>query len=150
MLRVLDKLFEFCASLKLAIVLILGLAFYLGAATFYEARYGALAARAVIYSSSGFVMLMAALSINVMAAVVYRYPWKRRQTGFIITHFGIEVLLLGCLIGCRAGVDGHVIFALDSSGAAAATAAHANAGPVVLSPPADEINLLSEQLGVTV
>ena len=40
MIKLLDKLFEFCASLKLAIFLILSLAFYLGSATVYEARYG--------------------------------------------------------------------------------------------------------------
>ena len=51
---------------------------------------------------------MALLSINVMAAVLVRYPWKRKQTGFIITHAGIEILLLGCLLSFRYSVDGKV------------------------------------------
>ena len=31
------------------------------------------------------------------------------STGFVITHIGIEVLLLGCLIGARWGTDGRMI-----------------------------------------
>jgi ResB-like family len=108
MTRLLDKLLEFCSSLKLAICLILSLAFYLGAATCYEARYGTRAVQEVIYGSKPFILLMAMLSINVMAAVISRYPWKRKQTGFIITHCGIETLLLGCLISFRYSIDGRV------------------------------------------
>jgi hypothetical protein len=108
MVALLDKLLDFFSSLKLAICLILGLAFYLGAATFYEARYGTRPVQDVIYASRPFVLLMACLSINVMAAVLVRYPWKRKQTGFIITHCGIEILLLGCLLSFRYSVDGRV------------------------------------------
>src|SRR5580658_7891622 len=108
MVTLLDKFFEFCASLKLAIVLILSLAFYLAAATFYESAYGTAAVQQVIYDSPGFILLMALLAINVMAAVVIRYPWKRKQTGFIITHAGIEILLLGCLISHRFSIDGEM------------------------------------------
>jgi ResB-like family len=105
---ILDKLLEVCASLKLAIVTILSLAFYLGAATCYEARYGTRAVQEVIYGSQPFILLMSLLAINVMAAVLVRYPWKRKQTGFIITHCGIEILLLGCLLSFRFSVDGKL------------------------------------------
>ena len=108
MVNLLDKLLDFFASLKLAICLILSLAFYLAAATCYEAAYGTRAVQDVIYTSRPFVLLMALLAINVMAAVLVRYPWKRKQTGFIITHVGIETLLLGCLLSFRYSVDGRV------------------------------------------
>ncbi|MGA2229919.1 MAG: cytochrome c biogenesis protein ResB [Tepidisphaeraceae bacterium] len=106
--KLLDKLLDFCASLKLAIFLILSLAFYLGAATCYEARYGTRPVQDMIYGSRPFILLMALLAVNVMAAVLVRYPWKRKQTGFIITHIGIEVTLLGCLLSFRYSVDGKV------------------------------------------
>src|SRR5271169_1288600 len=108
MVTLLEKLLDLCSSLKLAICVILSLAFYLGAATCYEARYGTRAVQDVIYGSRPFVLLMAMLSINVMAAVLVRYPWKRKQTGFIITHCGIEILLLGCLLSFRFSIDGRV------------------------------------------
>jgi len=107
MVKLLDKLLELFSSLKLAIFLILSLAFYLGAATCYESRYGTRAVQDVIYGSRPFILLMALLSINVMGAVLVRYPWKRKQTGFIITHCGIEILLLGCLLSFRYSVDGR-------------------------------------------
>jgi hypothetical protein len=106
--RILDKLLDFFASLKLAIVLIFGLAIYLAAATTYESRYGTRPVQDVVYASRPFVMWMAFLAINVMAAVLVRYPWKRKQTGFIITHAGIEILLLGCLLSFRYSIDGRV------------------------------------------
>jgi hypothetical protein len=108
MTLLLEKLLDFCASLKLALFVILALAFYLASATFYERQYGSRAVQEVIYGSKPFVMIMALLAINVMAAVIVRFPWKKKQTGFIITHAGIEVLLAGCLISMRASVDGRV------------------------------------------
>lgn len=106
--KAVEKLFEFCASLKLAIILILSLAFFLASATIYEAKYGTQAVQHVVYGNQAFVLLMALLAINVMAAVLVRYPWKKKQTGFIITHIGIEVLLAGCLISMRSSIDGQV------------------------------------------
>jgi hypothetical protein len=106
--KFLEAVFEFCASLKLAVILILMLAAQLAAATFYEARFGGAAVQERVYGSNFFLLSMALLAINVMAAALIRYPWKRKQTGFVITHIGIEVLLLGCLISFRASVDGRV------------------------------------------
>jgi hypothetical protein len=108
MTRLLDLIFEFCASLKLAVLVILSLAAFLSVATFYEARYGIPAVQTLVYGSNLFLALMAMLAINVMAAAVIRFPWKRKQTGFVITHLGILTLLAGCLISYRFSVDGRV------------------------------------------
>lgn len=101
-----EMLLALAASLKLAICVILGLAAFLALATLYEARYGAPAAQAVVYGSTSFLLVMVLLAINVAAAVIVRYPFKRRQTGFVITHIGIEVLLLGCLISYGRSQEG--------------------------------------------
>src|SRR3712207_1839422 len=54
MLRLLERIFEFCASLKLAILLILALAFYPAPATFRtEDRVGRRAAPAVTSAPAG-------------------------------------------------------------------------------------------------
>jgi hypothetical protein len=127
--KLLDKLLDFCSSLKLAICLILSLAFYLGAATCYEARYGTRPVQDMIYGSRPFVLIMAMLSVNVMAAALVRFPWKRKQTGFIITHCGIEVLLLGCLLSFRYSVDGKVSLTPGQK--------------------SEVINLIDEEVGVT-
>jgi hypothetical protein len=106
--NLLDRVLALLASLKMAIVVILSLAFYLGLATFYEAKFGGPAVQTLVYGSPIFVVILLMLSVNVAAAVIVRYPWKRKQTGFIITHIGIEVLLAGCLISMRQSVDGKV------------------------------------------
>jgi hypothetical protein len=106
--NLLDRLLAVLASLKMAIVVILSLAAYLALATFYEAKFGGPAVQTLVYGSPLFVVILLMLSINVAAAVIVRYPWKRRQTGFIITHLGIEVLLAGCLISMRQSTDGKV------------------------------------------
>lgn len=106
MLRLLDIIFEFCASLKLAVIVILAISLILGVATFYEARYGIPPVQELVYGSRLFLGAMALLAINVMAAALIRYPWKRKQTGFVVTHLGILILLGGCLASYRLSVDG--------------------------------------------
>ncbi len=105
----LDRLLALLASLKLAIVVILSLAVFLAIATFYESRYGAPAVQRMVYGSPVFVVILAMLAINVAAAAIVRFPWKRKQTGFVITHVGIEVLLIGCVISMRQSIDGVVV-----------------------------------------
>ncbi|MFN4243494.1 MAG: cytochrome c biogenesis protein CcsA [Tepidisphaerales bacterium] len=108
MLNWLDRLFVFAASLKLAVGVILALAAFLAVATVYEAKYGMEPAASQMYGSTLFLGLMAVLAVNVLAAALIRYPWTRRQTGFVITHAGILVLLLGCLVSYRTAVDARI------------------------------------------
>ncbi len=95
-----------CASLQLAVVLIGVLVVVLGWATFVESRYGAAAARFGIYGTWWFAALGALLALNILCAALVRFPWKKRQqTGFLVTHAGLLVLLLGCLVSRRGGTD---------------------------------------------
>lgn len=106
MVRLIDLIFEFCASLKLAVIVILSISLVLGVATFYEARYGIPAVQELVYGSGLLLGSMVMLAVNVMAAALIRYPWSRKQTGFVVTHVGILVLLAGCLVSYRTSVDG--------------------------------------------
>jgi hypothetical protein len=104
----LERIFRFCASLKLAVALILSCALLLAGGTVYESEHGSAAAREAIYDVWPLSLLLGAIAVNVMAAAVSRYPWRRKHIGFVITHIGLEVLLLGCLISQRQAVDGSV------------------------------------------
>ncbi len=115
MSRLLDSLFAFCASLRLAVIVILSLATLLGVATFYEARYGGPAVQAQIYGSRLFIAVLAMLAINVMSSALIRFPWKRKQTGFVVTHLGILTLLAGCLISYRGSIDGRLMLRAGSA-----------------------------------
>ena len=74
----------------------------------HRARLSAAAAHLRVYDTSWFAALNALLAINVLSAVLMRFPWKRRQTGFVVTHVGILVLLAGCLVSKLAGVEAQL------------------------------------------
>ena len=102
--------YEFCASLRLAVVLIFTCALTLAWATFVESHYGA-NARVVNYAIYGtwwFAGLNALLGVNVFCAAAIRFPWKKHQTGFVITHAGIILMLLGSWLSHAGGVDANL------------------------------------------
>ncbi len=108
-LQLLLGLFEAAASLKLAVCVITVSAVVLGWATFVEKWYGTEAVSFGIYQSWWFALLMGLLGLNVLCAALIRYPWKRYQTGFVITHAGILVLLGGCLVQSVWGIHGNLV-----------------------------------------
>ena len=98
-------LLKVCASLELAIVLLVLLTAVLALGTCVESWYGEAAARFGVYGAWWFTALAALLAANIFAALLIRFPWKKRQTGFVLTHVGLLVLLAGCLLTHRGGID---------------------------------------------
>ena len=66
------------------------------------------AAQQYIYRSPGFAILLAFLGMNILCAALIRYPWKKRQTGFVVTHAGLLTLLLGSYYSVRTADEGQV------------------------------------------
>ena len=106
--RAVLRCYEFFASLKLAVVMIFSMAFTLGYATFVEAAYGTPVVQFFVYQTWWFNALNFALGVNIFCAAAIRYPWKRYQTGFVITHIGLMTLLVGAAIGRKYGVDAQI------------------------------------------
>ncbi len=100
--------FRALASLQLAVALIAAYAGVLAWATFYESRHGTPAAHAKIYDTAWFAALHILLGVNVLAALLARLPWRRRHFGFIVTHAGILVLLIGCAATRYWGVEAQL------------------------------------------
>lgn len=115
MVRGMLWLYEFLASLKLAVVLILALALFLAFATFVEAHLGAQAVQWFLYHSHWFAGLLALLAINIFCAAAIRYPWKRHQTGFVVTHIGLLVLLAGSAISFMGSVNSQMLVFLNDT-----------------------------------
>jgi hypothetical protein len=105
---VFDAVYRFLASLKLAVITLGTLAATLAYATFFEKWYGTAAVQEWIYQSKGFAILLAFLGANILCAALIRYPWKRRQTGFVITHAGLLVLLAGSYWSVMTSDEGQV------------------------------------------
>lgn len=104
------SLFRMTASLKLAVVLIVVLAGVLAWATVLEADKGREYAQWYVYRSHWFLALLALLGINILAATVIRFPWRMRQAGFVITHAGLLVLLIGAVQTFLSGIEGQMAF----------------------------------------
>ena len=107
-LRALLHVYQFLASLKLAVVLILLSAFTYGVGTVVEARYGISVAQFGVYQTWWFNLAMIFLAVNIFCAASIRYPWKRHQTGFVITHIGLLTLLFGTALTRMFGIDSQM------------------------------------------
>ncbi len=116
MSRIFKSIFNFLASLKLAVIVILGLAYVLALGTIYESLYGTPIAKEKVYGTVWFSVLLLFLGINVFCAALSRYPWKKHHTGFVITHLGIITILIGSFITQKWGVDGSMALAEGEAG----------------------------------
>ncbi len=101
-----QPLFRFFSSVKLAVVLISVLIVASIAGTLYETSFDARVARAYIYNAWWFNLWLVILCLNLTCSAFSRWPWKRHHTGFLLTHLGIIVLLVGAMIGRHWGVEG--------------------------------------------
>lgn len=108
LVRAVLRVYEFLASLQFAVVLITLLAIVLGVGTFVESGFGTEAVKFGVWNTWWFTLLNALLAVSIFSAAAIRYPWKRHQTGFVITHIGLLVLLAGCLLSQRGGIDAQI------------------------------------------
>jgi hypothetical protein len=84
------------------------LAAVLAAATILESKYGRVHAQWFVYGATWFVLLLGLLGVNIFCAAASRWPWKRHQIGFVVTHAGLLVLLFGSIQTFVSGVEGTV------------------------------------------
>ena len=107
------RLIHLLASLKLALLLIATIAIACAVATFTESHFDASVARAWIYKAPWFIAWLGILCINLFAVTLSRWPWQKPHTGFIITHYGIILLLIGAVVGSKFGFEGNVTLRTD-------------------------------------
>jgi len=106
--HLLSDLFKFFASLWCAVLLIITVAIIIAAGTFIESYHGAEAAQRLIYYTPWFSIVLVLLAINLAASAISRWPWRKQHTGFLLTHLGIILILIGSLITQRFGIEGQV------------------------------------------
>lgn len=109
------KILKFLASLKLAVIVILSIATITAIGTFVEARYDAYAAGKLVYKTGWMYAIFILLSINLIAVMVDRWPWKTRHLPFLFAHVGIIVLLIGSFITMEWGLDGNLRIEIGKS-----------------------------------
>jgi hypothetical protein len=107
---------KFFASLRLAVVVILGLGLVSAVGTVFEARYNdAEVAQKLVYHSLYMYGVLGLLCVNLVAVMVDRWPWKPHHAGFVLAHVGIIILLLGAWITAKFGLDGSLYFEIGET-----------------------------------
>ncbi|MBO0696212.1 MAG: hypothetical protein J2P56_08955, partial [Verrucomicrobia bacterium] len=103
-----NPIFEFFASLKLAVVLLAVIIVAAIAGTLYESSFDAKIARAYVYGAPWFNLWLVLLGANLACSAFSRWPWRKHHVAFLITHLGIITLLIGSLIGRIWGIEGTI------------------------------------------
>jgi hypothetical protein len=95
-------------SLNLAVVLLITIAGAIAFATIMESKFDTPVAAYYIYDAVWFDFWLLALALNLLCAAFTRWPWQRKHLGFVVTHAGIILLLLGAVIGKTLGFEAFV------------------------------------------
>src|SRR4029078_2466958 len=103
-----NPIFEFFASLKLAVALLAVIIVAAIAGTLYESTFDAKVARAYVYGAPWFNLWLLFLASNLIVSALSRWPWKKHHVAFLVTHLGIITLLAGSLIGRTWGIEGTI------------------------------------------
>jgi hypothetical protein len=77
-------------------------------ATVFESLHGTEQALGHFYKSRWFELLLVLMGVSVLAALVVRYPFSKRQLGFVLAHAGILLTLFGAAVTKLWGIDGRV------------------------------------------
>lgn len=103
-----NKIVQFLASLKLAVIVILSLTVLMIWGTFTESAYSTLYAKWRVYLSPLFIGVEIFLFINILFAALVRFPYKKRLLGFYIIHLGLLTLISGAGLTALNGIDGNI------------------------------------------
>jgi len=95
-------------SLWFAAVLLVILLVGMACATVFESIRSTEYALWVYYRSWWFLALLALVAVNVFAAMVVRFPFNKRQIGFVLTHSSILLVFGGALLTRDYAVDGQL------------------------------------------
>ena len=67
-------------------------------------------ANKLVYHSPWMMIILILLIINLTMVLIDRWPWKKRQVGFVLAHIGILTLILGSLFTRYFGLDASLRF----------------------------------------
>jgi hypothetical protein len=95
-------------SLNLAVFLLITIAGAIAFATVMESKFDTPVAAYYIYNAVWFDFWLLGLALNLLCAAFTRWPWQRKHLGFVITHAGIILMLVGAVVGRTAGFEAFV------------------------------------------
>ena len=108
-MRLFKSIYHFLGGIYFAIILIATVTICVIAGTFIESRTDShrFAAR-LTYGNPVFGLLLWLFFVNILFAALRRWPFKYKHVPFLITHFGLLMLLGGLLIKSYYGLQGSM------------------------------------------
>jgi cytochrome c-type biogenesis protein CcsB len=103
------RFIQFLGKVKFTTVLLLGGAVIMILGTIVESRESREAAWSAVYGTLWFDIFLLLLGVNLILAVVNRFPIQRHHWPFVLTHFAIVLLLVGAWISTTFGYEGRLI-----------------------------------------
>jgi ResB-like family protein len=107
------NLMRWVGSLQVAVIVLPLFAFVLFLGTLLESWHDRRTAHLLIYRTWWFGLLLGLLGANVLFAALMKWPWKKHQTGFLITHLGLITLVVSGVLTAMFGSTG-VLVMVDS------------------------------------
>lgn len=93
-------------SLKFTAALLIVFAVAIAKATFIENDWGAEGARSLVYNAKWFELVLGLFCLNLILVFIQRMPYKPRQTGAVIVHISMIVILVSAGITRWFGYEG--------------------------------------------
>ena len=106
--RVGTRLLRSVGSLHMAVILLSIAVVVLFLGSWLESKFDAKVSQEFVYRTWWFTVLLFLFAGNIFCAAVKKWPWKKHQTGFLITHLGLLTLLAGGILNSLAGVDAEM------------------------------------------
>ncbi|MDF1810366.1 MAG: cytochrome c biogenesis protein ResB [Phycisphaerales bacterium] len=98
----------YLGSIKFAIPILVLTAASLVYGTWIESTISARQAGAVVYGSWWFILLMILICQTLVLAVVTRYPWRKKHSGFIIVHASLITIIISGFVTFFTNVEGEM------------------------------------------
>jgi len=108
-MRYLKHLFHFLGGIRLAIVLIATTVFCVVAGTLIESHTASHQyAAALTYHNPLFNILLGLFFVNILFSALRRWPFQLKHIPFLITHFGLLMILAGTMVKNLYGLQGSM------------------------------------------
>ncbi|MBY0523091.1 MAG: cytochrome c biogenesis protein ResB [Gemmataceae bacterium] len=103
------KIARWLGSLQVAVLGLTLFATVLALGTIVESWYTGKVAQDMIYKTWWFAALLGLLWVNIFFAAAKKWPWKKHQTGFLITHLGLLTMVFGGILNALGGTDALMV-----------------------------------------
>ncbi|MAX68635.1 MAG: c-type cytochrome biogenesis protein CcsB [Flavobacteriales bacterium] len=101
-----DRFIKFFSSMKFVVLLLLIFAFSIGYATFIENDFGTDSAKALIYNTWWFELLLIILGISLILNMIKHKVFRKDKLAILTFHLSFILILLGAAITRYTGYEG--------------------------------------------